>query len=95
VVSIQHYQKETEPSQEEDLLLEEHSEYDLQCGESLAIAANHRMDEGCSVVERFGVWILSGFRIRAGAPCSSPKTSLFRASKKAHNLSSGQSRSIE
>jgi hypothetical protein len=36
----------------------------LQCGESLAIAANHRMDEGCSLVERFGVCILRGFRKR-------------------------------
>ena len=64
MVSMQHYLKESEPSQEEDLLLEDHSECSLQCGESLAIAANRRMDEGCSVIERFGVWILRGFRKR-------------------------------
>ena len=61
---MQHYLKESEPSQEEDLLLEDHSECDLQCGESLAIAANRRMDEGCSVIERFGVLMLRGFRKR-------------------------------
>ena len=59
---MQHYHKESESGQEEDLLLEEdQSECDLQCGESLAIAANRRMDEGCSLVERFGVWILREF----------------------------------
>jgi hypothetical protein len=62
---MQLYHKESESSYEVDLPLEEdHSECDLQCGESLAIAANRRMDEGCSLVERFGVWILRGFRKR-------------------------------
>ena len=64
MVSMQHYLKESEPSQEEDLLLEDHSECSLQCGESLAIAADRRMDGGCPVVERFGVWIQRGFRKR-------------------------------
>lgn len=64
MVSMQHYLKESEPSQEEDLLLEDHSECSLQCGESLAIAANHRMDEGRPVIERLAVWVLRGFRKR-------------------------------
>jgi hypothetical protein len=62
--SVQHYHKELESSHEVDFLLEDQSECDLQCGESLAIAANRRMDEGCSLVERFGVWILREFRER-------------------------------
>lgn len=49
---------------EEYLLPEDHSECDLQCGESLAIAANHRLDEGYSLIERFGVWTLRDFRKR-------------------------------
>ena len=62
---MQHYHKESESSQEEDLLVEEdHSECDLQCGEPLAIAADRRMEGGCSLVERVGVWILRGFRKR-------------------------------
>jgi hypothetical protein len=68
---MQHYHKELESSLEEDLPLEEDpSECDLQCGESLAIAANRRMDEGCSVVERLGVRIVRGFRKRGR--CSLP-----------------------
>jgi hypothetical protein len=61
---MQHYHKETESSQGEDLLEEDQSECDLQCGGSLAIAANQRIDEGCSLVEWFGVYILRGFRKR-------------------------------
>ena len=61
-MSTQHYHQELESTQEEDLLLEDHPECDLQCGESLAIAAAHRMNEGCSLVERFGVLILRSFR---------------------------------
>lgn len=60
-----HYHKESGSSQEEDLLLkEDHSECDLQCVESLAIAADRRMEGGCSLVERVGVWILRTFRKR-------------------------------
>ena len=62
---MQHYKElESECSQEEDRDSEGDLTCDLQCGDSLAIAANRRMDEGCSIIERFGVWILRGFRKR-------------------------------
>jgi hypothetical protein len=62
---MQHYKElESESSQEEDWDSEGDPTCNLQCGDSLAIAANRRMDEGCSIIERFGVWILRGFRKR-------------------------------
>ncbi len=47
---MQHYkERELESSQEEDWYLEEDPIFDLQCGDSLAIAANRRGEEGLGV----------------------------------------------
>jgi hypothetical protein len=63
---MQHYKElESESSQEEGWNSEGEPICNLQCGDSLAISANRRMDEGCSVIERYGVWILRGFHKRA------------------------------
>jgi hypothetical protein len=62
---MQHYKElKSVSSQEEDRDSEGEPVCGLQCGDSFAIAANRRMDEGCSITERFGVWILRGFRKR-------------------------------
>jgi hypothetical protein len=63
---IQYYKElKSESNQEdEDWNSEGDPACDLQCADSLAIAANRRMDEGCSVIERFGGWILRGFHKR-------------------------------
>ena len=62
---MQHYKElESESSQEDDRDSEGDLNCNLQCGDSHTIAANRRIDEGWSVIERFGVWILHGFRKR-------------------------------
>jgi hypothetical protein len=66
---MQHYKElKSEGSQEDDWDSEGDLNCNLQCGDSLTIATNRRIDEGWSVIERFGVWILRGCRKRGRCP---------------------------